>query len=72
MSALCCFIPDLVSWWSPPDNKTPKTKGRSYDLNTGRVETTEEIYLHRMQIQKAPVAETHSDHATPSLPPSNE
>jgi hypothetical protein len=42
-----------MSWWSPAPSASPlATKGRSYDLNTGRVESTEETYTHRMQIKK--------------------
>lgn len=53
-----------MSWWSPtPSGTSLATKGRSYDLNTGRIESTEEIYTHRMQIQRQqiPSAETHDD-----------
>ena len=53
-----------MSWWSPPPSSTSSSvKGRSYDLNTGRIESTEQIYTHRMQIQKdSTSAQTHNDH----------
>jgi hypothetical protein len=51
-----------MSWWSPPLSSAPlATKGRSFDLNSGRVETTEDTYVYRMQIKKqSPHAPTHN------------
>jgi hypothetical protein len=52
-----------MSWWSPSPSASPlATKGRSFDLNSGRVESTEDIYAYRMQIKKqSPHAPTHND-----------
>jgi hypothetical protein len=52
-----------MSWWSPSPTASPlATKGRSFDLNSGRVESTEDTYVYRMQINKqSPHAPTHND-----------
>lgn len=52
-----------MSWWSPDPAASPlATKGRSYDLNTGQIESTEETYVNRMQIKKqSSTAQTHND-----------
>jgi hypothetical protein len=52
-----------MSWWSPSPSASPlATKGRSFDLNSGRVESTEDTYAYRMQINKqSPHAPTHND-----------
>jgi len=34
-------------------------KGRSFDLNSGRIESTEDTYTYRMQIKKQP-AQPHT------------
>jgi hypothetical protein len=59
-----------MSWWSPALSTLPlATKGRSFDLHSGRVESTESTYAYRMQIQKqSPHAPTHNDGDTPSTP----
>ena len=51
-----------MSWWSPDPAASPlATKGRSYDLNTGEIESTEETYINRMQIKKqSSTALTHN------------
>lgn len=47
------FFVDFMSWWSPAPSASPlATKGRSFDLNSGEVESTEDTYVHRMQIKK--------------------
>jgi len=44
---------DILSWWSPAPSASPlATKGRSFDLNSGQVESTEDTYVYRMQIKK--------------------
>lgn len=57
-----------MSWWSPAPSTTPLAKkGRSFDLNSGRVESTETIYTYRMQIKKqSPHAPTHTENDTRS------
>jgi hypothetical protein len=52
-----------MSWWSPsPSSSSVATKGRSFDLNSGRVESTENTYVYRMQINRqSPHAPTHND-----------
>ena len=57
------FYLDLMSWWSPAPSASPfATKGRSFDLNSGQVESTEDTYVYRMQIKKQNVhASTHND-----------
>lgn len=64
------FDLDLMSWWSPAPSASPlATKGRSFDLNSGRVESTEDTYVYRMQIDRqSPHAPTHNeDEVIPSL-----
>lgn len=53
-----------MSWWSPPPaTAAVTTKGRSFDLNSGQVESTESTYTYRMQIKKqSPHAPTHNEH----------
>ena len=42
-----------MSWWSPAPSSSPlASKGRSFDLNSGEIESTEETYVNRMQIKK--------------------
>jgi hypothetical protein len=52
-----------MSWWSPSPSASPLAfKGRSFDLNSGRVESTEDTYAYRMQIKKqSPHAPTHNE-----------
>lgn len=67
---MIAFHSGFMSWWSPPATNSPlSTKGRSFDLNSGRVESTEDTYVYRMQIKKqSPHAPTHNDeHATTSV-----
>ncbi len=64
-----------MSWWSPSPSASPlATKGRSFDLNSGRVESTEDTYVYRMQVSKqSPHAPTHNnDEISPSTTPTNE
>jgi hypothetical protein len=57
---------DILSWWSPAPSASPlATKGRSFDLNSGQVESTEDTYVYRMQIKKqSPHAPTHNANDT--------
>jgi hypothetical protein len=57
-----------MSWWSPAPSSSPlATKGRSFDLNSGRIESTEDTYAYRMQVRKqSPHAPTHIDNDTTS------
>jgi hypothetical protein len=60
-----------MSWWSPSPTASPlAAKGRSFDLNSGCVESTEDIYVYRMQVKKqSPHAPTHNEEqADDSLP----
>jgi hypothetical protein len=56
------YMIDILSWWSPAPSASPlATKGRSFDLNSGQVESTEDTYVYRMQIKKqSPHAPTHN------------
>ncbi|KAK6168927.1 hypothetical protein SNE40_020081 [Patella caerulea] len=42
------LVGSLINWFSPP--KDP-TKGRTFNLNSGTIESTETIYRYHMQIQ---------------------
>jgi hypothetical protein len=55
-----------MSWWSPaPSSSALATKGRSFDLNSGKIESTEDTYVYRMQIKKqSPHAPTHNNDDT--------
>lgn len=52
-----------MSWWSPSPSSSPlATKGRSFDLNSGQIESTESTYVYRMQIEKqSSHAPTHDE-----------
>lgn len=52
-----------MSWWSPAPSSSPlASKGRSFDLNSGEIESTEETYVNRMQIKKQTShPSTHND-----------
>lgn len=45
-------IGSLVSWWYPTSNESG-IKGRSFNLSSGTVESTENIYKYHMQIKEA-------------------
>ncbi|XP_074647556.1 pyridoxal-dependent decarboxylase domain-containing protein 1-like [Tubulanus polymorphus] len=42
------LVGSIVSWLSPPPKDT--SKGRTFNLQSGKIESTEEIYKHHMQI----------------------
>lgn len=65
---------DFMSWWSPSLTASPlATKGRSFDLNSGCVESTEDIYVYRMQIKKqSPHAPTHNEEQADNSSPNTE
>lgn len=44
-------IGSLVSWWYPSPKETG-IKGRSFDLSSGTIESTENIYRYHMQIKE--------------------
>ncbi|XP_013415606.1 putative pyridoxal-dependent decarboxylase domain-containing protein 2 isoform X2 [Lingula anatina] len=46
------LVGSLVSWWSPPPKETG-VKGRTFNLASGKVHSTEETYKYHMQIQEA-------------------
>ncbi|CAF3082990.1 unnamed protein product [Rotaria sp. Silwood2] len=62
-------ISSIMSWWSPSPTASSLTmKGRSFDLNSGLIESTEDTYAYRMQINKqSPHALTHNDGETVEL-----
>lgn len=63
---------DFMSWWSPAPSASPlASKGRSFDLNSGEIESTEETYVHRMQIKKQTSQATTHDNLTNEDNPSN-
>ncbi|XP_023239036.1 putative pyridoxal-dependent decarboxylase domain-containing protein 2 isoform X1 [Centruroides sculpturatus] len=45
------IVGSLVNWWSPVSKETG-IKGRSFNLTSGIVESTENIYKYHMQIQQ--------------------
>jgi hypothetical protein len=64
-------ILDIMSWWNPLPSTVQSlaSKGRSYDLNTGCIESTEDIYANRMQIRKQTAnAQTHDAVESTVLP----
>lgn len=46
------IVGGLVNWWSPP-TKDSGVKGRSFNLSSGTVESTENIYKYHMQVMDA-------------------
>ncbi|CAF3795091.1 unnamed protein product [Rotaria sp. Silwood1] len=62
-------ISNIMSWWSPsPTTSSLIMKGRSFDLNSGCIESTEDTYAYRMQIKKqSSHALTHNDGETVTL-----
>ncbi|CAF2973354.1 unnamed protein product [Rotaria sp. Silwood2] len=67
------LVSNMMSWWSPSQSTSPLTiKGRSFDLNSGRIESTEDTYVYRMQIKKqSPHAPTHNNEDTTSTNSNN-
>ncbi|CAF2076967.1 unnamed protein product [Rotaria magnacalcarata] len=57
------LISNVMSWWSPtPSTSMLGKKGRSFDLNSGRIESTEDTYVYRMQVKKqSPHAPMHNN-----------
>ncbi|CAF0768705.1 unnamed protein product [Didymodactylos carnosus] len=49
------IVSNLLSWWSPSPTPTTSVKGRSFDLQSGAVESTESVHRYRMQIQKTSI-----------------
>jgi hypothetical protein len=45
------MVGSLMNWWSPPPKDA--VKGRAFNLSSGKVLSTEEIYKHKMQIQES-------------------
>lgn len=56
------LVSNILSWWSPAPSSSPLAfKGRSFDLNSGQVESTEDTYTYHMQIKKQQnQAQTHN------------
>ncbi|XP_022644509.1 putative pyridoxal-dependent decarboxylase domain-containing protein 2 isoform X3 [Varroa jacobsoni] len=49
----------LLQWWSPPSDEGAGIKGRSFNLTSGMVETTENTYKYHMQMKsEAPAPNT--------------
>ncbi|CAF4219645.1 unnamed protein product, partial [Rotaria sordida] len=63
----------IMSWWSPSQSTPPLAiKGRSFDLNSGQIESTEDTYAYRMQIKKqSPHAPMHNNDDTTSINSNN-
>ncbi|XP_014671448.1 PREDICTED: putative pyridoxal-dependent decarboxylase domain-containing protein 2 [Priapulus caudatus] len=47
------LVGSLVNWWSPPP-KEVGIRGRTFDLTSGMIESTENTYKYHMQIQHGP------------------
>ncbi|XP_042910971.1 pyridoxal-dependent decarboxylase domain-containing protein 1 isoform X2 [Parasteatoda tepidariorum] len=64
-------IGSLVSWWYPAPTETG-IKGRSFNLSSGTIESTENIYKYHMQIKEGskapPISATKVLPRKPSLP----
>ncbi|KAK3601847.1 hypothetical protein CHS0354_041770 [Potamilus streckersoni] len=54
------LVSSFINWWSPPPKDT--VKGRTFDLSSGMLASTDETYKYRMQVRK--------DNPTPPLSPS--
>lgn len=44
------LLNDVLKWWGPTDNVT--TSGRSFNLQSGKIATTEVIYKYHMQVEE--------------------
>lgn len=44
------LVSSLYNWWSPPPKENHGVTGRSFDLSSGKLETTEQTYKYKMQI----------------------
>ncbi|XP_068717640.1 pyridoxal-dependent decarboxylase domain-containing protein 1-like isoform X2 [Montipora capricornis] len=56
------LVSSLVNWLSPLPEE-PKTTGRTFNLTSGNLHSTEKIYKYHMQVQ-----EEEDDEATPVTP----
>ncbi|CAF4487866.1 unnamed protein product [Rotaria sp. Silwood1] len=67
------LVSSIMSWWSPSQSTSPLAiKGRSFDLNSGRIESTEDTYVYRMQIKKqSPHAPMHNHEETTPINSNN-
>ncbi|CAF1282863.1 unnamed protein product [Rotaria sordida] len=67
------LVSNIMSWWSPSQSTPPLAiKGRSFDLNSGQIESTEDTYAYRMQIKKqSPHAPMHNNDDTTSINSNN-
>ncbi|KAL3876662.1 hypothetical protein ACJMK2_034467 [Sinanodonta woodiana] len=54
------LVSSFINWWSPPPKDA--VKGRTFDLSSGMLASTDETYKYRMQVRK--------DNPTPPLSPS--
>lgn len=46
------FVSSLYNWYSPPPKENHGVVGRSLDLSSGKLETTDKIYKYKMQIHE--------------------
>ncbi|XP_031567515.1 putative pyridoxal-dependent decarboxylase domain-containing protein 2 [Actinia tenebrosa] len=58
------IVGSLYNWWSPPP-KDSGVKGRSFNLSSGHLETTDKIYKYHMQVQEEETAATPPNSPNP-------
>ena len=46
------LIGSMINWWSPP-GKEADVKGRTFNLQTGNIQSTESTYKYHMQVQES-------------------
>lgn len=52
------LVGSLLNWWSPPDKNF--VKGRTFDLSSGKIHSTETTYKYHMQVQEDAPAQSPS------------
>uniref|UniRef100_A0A1I7ZU56 Pyridoxal-dependent decarboxylase domain-containing protein 1 n=1 Tax=Steinernema glaseri TaxID=37863 RepID=A0A1I7ZU56_9BILA len=57
------MVGSLFNWFSPLDKEVQNIRGRSFDLNTGMIQSTETIYKHMQgdSIQETPLQTPHGN-----------
>ncbi|VDN20561.1 unnamed protein product [Gongylonema pulchrum] len=56
------LMSSLVNWFSPLDKEVQNIKGRSFDLKTGEIQSTEVYYKHRLLNQPGGVTSQEPHH----------